>query len=108
MPQSKNVKLVAFVPFTHAEAVRQALAEAGAGKIGNYDFCSFSTRGIGRFRPQERAKSFIGEVGKLEEVEEERVEVVVPREILAEVIKKMKSAHPYEEPAFDVYPLEDF
>ena len=108
MSQSKNVKLVVFVPVTRAQAVREALGEAGAGKIGNYDHCSFSVRGTGRFRPREGAKPFIGEAGKLEEVEEERVEVVVPREILAEVIKKMKSAHPYEEPAFDVYPLEDF
>lgn len=105
---SKNVKLVVFVPLSHADIVRQALSEAGAGKIGNYDFCSFSSRGVGRFRGNELSNPVIGEVGKYEMVEEERIEVVVPRDILNEVIEKMQSVHPYEEVAFDVYSLEDF
>ncbi len=104
---SKNVKLVVFVPLSHADIVRQALGEAGAGRIGNYDFCSFSSRGTGRFRGNELSNPAIGETGEYESVEEERIEVIVPREILKEVIEKMKSVHPYEEVAFDIYALED-
>ena len=105
--ETKNVKLVVFVPLTHADAVRQALGEAGAGKIGNYDFCSFSSRGNGRFRGNEKANPSIGEAGKYEAVDEERIEVIMPRKILKEVIEKVKSVHPYEEVAFDIYPLEN-
>lgn len=105
--ETKNVKLVVFVPFSHGDAVRQALGEAGAGKIGNYDFCSFSTRGVGRFCGNEKAKPTIGKAENYEAVGEERIEVVVSREILKDVIAKMKSVHPYEEVAFDVYPLEN-
>lgn len=104
--ETKNVKFVVFVPLTHADAVRQALGEAGAGKIGNYDFCSFSSRGTGRFRGNENANPSIGKAGKYEAVEGEGIEVIVPREILEEVIEKVKSVHPYEEVAFDIYPLE--
>jgi len=105
--ETKNVKFVVFVPLSHADAVRQALGEAGAGKIGNYDFCSFSSCGTGRFRGNEKTNPAIGEVGKYEVVKEERIEAVVPREILKEVIEKVKSVHPYEEMAFDIYPLEN-
>ena len=105
--ETKNVKFVGFVPLSHADIVRQALGEAGAGKIGNYDFCSFSTRGIGRFRGNEKTKPAMGEALEYESVEEERVEVVVPREILTKVIEKVKSVHPYEEVAFDIYPIEN-
>ncbi|MEK9182103.1 MAG: hypothetical protein AAB781_00765 [Patescibacteria group bacterium] len=105
---TKNVKLVVFVPLSHADTVRQALGEAGAGKIGNYDFCSFSSHGTGRFHGNEKSNPAIGELGKYEEVEEERIEVVVPQEILKEVVEKVKNVHPYEEVAFDIYPLEDF
>lgn len=103
---SGNMKLVVFVPLSHADAVRQALGEAGAGRIGNYDFCSFSSRGIGRFQGNEKSHPTVGEAGKYESVEEERIEVVVPREILKVVVEKMKAVHPYEEVAFDIYPLE--
>jgi hypothetical protein len=105
--KTKNLKFVVFVPITHSDAVRQALGEAGAGKMGNYDFCSFSSRGIGRFRGNEQSNPTIGAAGKYEEVEEERIEVIVPREILPEVIAKVKEAHPYEEVAFDIYPVEN-
>lgn len=103
---STNLKLVVFVPLTHADAIRQALGEAGAGKIGNYQFCSFSSRGMGRFIPVEGAKPAIGQIGALESVEEERIEVVVPRSILLDVITAMKKAHPYDEVAYDLYSLE--
>lgn len=103
---SNNVKLVVFVPISHAEIVRQALGEAGAGKIGNYDFCSFSSRGFGRFKGNKYSNPAIGESGKYETVEEERIEVVLPRAILNNVIAAVKKVHPYEEVAFDVYSLE--
>lgn len=104
---TKNVKLVVFVPLTHSNIVRQVLGEAGAGKIGNYDFCSFSARGVGRFRGNKKSNPVIGESGRYESVEEERIEVVLPRGILNTVIEKIKSVHPYEEVAFDVYSLEN-
>ncbi|MEI6650866.1 MAG: hypothetical protein WCL23_05570 [Candidatus Moraniibacteriota bacterium] len=100
-------KLVTFVPLTHADAVRAAMGKAGAGKIGNYTHCSFSSRGTGRFLPGEGAHPSIGEVGKPEEVEEERIEVLCTEESIDVVIAAMKSAHPYEEVAFDVYTLEN-
>ncbi len=104
---SDKVKLVVFVPSSHSEIVRETLGEAGAGKIGNYDFCSFSSLGTGRFRGNEKSNPAIGKAEKYESVEEERIEVVLPREILKEVIEKIKAVHPYEEVALDVYPLEN-
>jgi hypothetical protein len=103
-----NVKLVVFVPISHADVVRQVLGETGAGKIGNYDFCSFSSRGVGRFQGNENSNPTIGKAGEFESVEEERIEVIVPKEILKEVIEEMKNAHPYEEVAFDIYSLENY
>jgi hypothetical protein len=105
---SKNVKFVIFTPITHADIVRQVLGEAGAGKIGNYDFCSFSSRGTGRFRGNEKSNPSIGKVGEYEAVEEERIETIVPRDILEEIIRKVKAVHPYEEVAYDIYPIENF
>lgn len=104
MPE--KFKLVVTVPVTHSDLLRKALGEAGAGRIGNYGFCSFSVRGVGRFAPQAGASPYIGAVGRLEAVEEERIEVTVAGDILAEVIRAMKAAHPYEEVAYDVYRLE--
>ncbi len=105
---SQNVKLVVFVPLTHTDAIREVLGKAGAGKIGNYDFCSFSTRGTGRFKGNPDSNPSIGSIGVYEAIEEERIEVIVPKGILKEVIEQVKKAHPYEEVAFDIYPLEDF
>ncbi|HID71494.1 MAG TPA: hypothetical protein EYP29_01960 [Thermoplasmata archaeon] len=99
------VKVVVFVPVSHAEALRKAMAEAGAGHMGNYDFCSFSVKGKGRFRPLEHTKPFIGEKGKIEIVEEERIETICPENRLKDVLEAIKKAHPYEEPAIDIYPL---
>lgn len=103
---NKNVKIVVFVPETHTDALREAMGNAGAGKIGNYSFCSFSSKGIGRFKPESGAQPHIGEVGKPEEVQEERIEMVCPREKVNEVIDAIKKVHPYEEVALDIYPLE--
>lgn len=104
---SKNVKIVIFVPEAAADVVRKAAGEAGAGLIGNYGFCSFSSKGNGRFLPKEGANPHIGEIGTLEIVDEERIEMVCPKEIAKEVITAMKAVHPYEEVAVDVYPLEE-
>lgn len=105
MTESPNVKLVIYAPLSHGEAVRLALGEAGAGKIGNYSFCSFSSLGNGRFLPNNAASPAVGEPGKHEVVEEERIEVVCPAAILQSVIDAVRKVHPYEEIAFDVYPL---
>lgn len=101
----KLVKLVVFVPETHTDIVRKAMGEAGAGIIGNYDYCSFSIKGIGRFKPLSGANPAIGEIGKFEEVKEERIETVCPEEKIDEVIAAIKKVHPYEEVALDIYPL---
>jgi len=99
-------KIVVTVPSgPDADAVRQAMGEAGAGKIGNYSFCSFTLRGTGRFRPEEGAQPAIGSVGRIEEVEEDRIETVCDRERLEAVLAAIRSVHPYEEPAIDVYPI---
>lgn len=99
------VKLVVFVPESHADAVRKAMGKAGAGKTGNYGYCSFSVKGVGRFLPLKGAKPAIGKVGKLEAVKEERIETVCYKKDLDKVIKTIKKLHPYEEIAMDIYPL---
>lgn len=98
-------KLVVYVPVSHADAVREALGQAGAGRIGNYHYCSFSVKGTGRFIPQKDAKPHIGNIGEYEQVEEERIEVTVMKDVLSHVIEAMKNAHPYEEIAYDLYSL---
>ncbi len=98
-------KLTTYVPTESADRVRAALAAAGAGAIGDYDSCSFSTPGEGRFRPLEGAQPAIGRVGAGERVEEVRIEVILPRAMTADVVAAMKASHPYEEPAYDVVEL---
>jgi len=100
-------KLVVFVPATHADAVRRALAEAGAGRIGDYDAASFTSSGEGRFRPLPGANPAIGSVGDLEVVDEVRIEVVADRSMRGALISALLAAHPYEEPAYDVIELAD-
>jgi hypothetical protein len=89
-----------------ADKVRQAMGEAGAGQIGNYSFCSISIPCVGRFLPGDDAHPAIGEAGKLEQVEEERIEVKCADELVAGVVAAIRVVHPYEEPAIDIYPLE--
>ncbi|MCG8402069.1 MAG: Nif3-like dinuclear metal center hexameric protein [Firmicutes bacterium] len=101
------LKLVVFVPVDYAGAVREALGRAGAGWIGNYSHCTFNLRGTGTFRPREGANPFTGAVGELEQVEEIRLETVVRREETRRVLEAMREAHPYEEVAYDLYPLEN-
>ncbi len=101
----ETVKLVVFVPETHADIVREAMGKAGAGIVGDYKYCSFSVKGTGRFIPLDTAHPFIGKVGNLEEVEEERIETVCYKKDLEKIIAAIKKVHPYEEVALDVYPL---
>ena len=100
--QDRLDKLVVFVPHEHAEAVRSALATAGAGTLGAYDSASFTSVGEGRFRPLAGARPAIGSVGELEVVPESRVEVVFARSRREQVVAAMRAAHPYEEVAYDV------
>jgi hypothetical protein len=102
----KRFKIVVYVPETHADKLREAMGNAGAGKIGNYTHCTFTSKGTGRFKPEEGANPTIGEVGKLEAVEEERIETLCSEEKLKDVLRAIKEVHPYEEPATDVYPIE--
>ena len=100
------VKLVVFVPESHADVVRQALADSGAGHIGDYDYCSFSGSGEGRFRGSDLTQPFQGVAGRLEIAREVRVETIFPRGMEGCVISALKKAHPYEEIAYDLYPVE--
>jgi hypothetical protein len=100
-----NRKLVVFVPPDALEAVRDALFQAGAGRIGEYERCSWYTEGTGTFRALPGANPAVGEVGKEERVPELRLETVFPEERQEELVAALRRAHPYEEPAFDVYPL---
>ena len=106
-PAAATDKLVVFVPADAADRVRSALAEAGAGRIGDYDQASFSSGGEGRFRPLVGADPSVGEVGRPEVVDEVRVEVVLPRRLRGAVVAAALAAHPYEEPAYDVVELGD-
>ncbi|MFK2824389.1 Nif3-like dinuclear metal center hexameric protein [Bacillus sp. B190/17] len=105
--QESLKKLAVFVPVSHAERVRQALGAAGAGFIGEYSHCSFSTDGTGRFMPGDRTNPYIGQAGQLEKVEEVKVETVYPKSLEKKVLSAMLKTHPYEEVAYDVYALEN-
>ncbi len=101
------LKLVTFAPESHVEYVRNALFNAGAGNIGNYDSCSFNLHGEGTFRAGELASPFVGEKGELHFEKEIRIETILPKFKQAEVLRALLSVHPYEEPAYDFYPLEN-
>lgn len=100
-----NRKLVVFVPPAALDAVRDAVFAAGAGRIGAYERCSWYAGGTGTFLPLEGASPTVGEVGEEERVEELRLETVFPAERHDEIVAALRAAHPYEEPAFDVYAL---
>lgn len=100
-----RVKIVTFVPLDNADTVREALGKAGAGQIGEYSYCSYTVSGKGRFIPSDNANPHIGSAGVAEVVEEERIEVECDGSKAKEVIEAMKTAHPYEEVAFDIYQL---
>jgi len=96
-------KIITFIPESHLEQVKAAMFAAGAGHIGNYDCCCFTSKGFGQFRPLPGSDPFIGQQGKIETVEEYKVEMVCPKELLKHVIQAMIEAHPYEEVAYDVF-----
>jgi putative NIF3 family GTP cyclohydrolase 1 type 2 len=98
-------KWIVFVPVQDADAVREAMFGAGAGQIGDYSHCSWSVRGIGQFLPHDGASPAVGSVGSVERVSEDRVEVIAPSQLRAHVLAAMRTAHPYEEPAFDIVAL---
>ncbi len=108
MNPKKRYKIVLYVPESHSEILRDAIGNAGAGKIGNYSHCTFTIKGTGRFKSLDGANPTIGEVGKFEEVSEDRIETVCEADVLKDVLKAIKDVHPYEEPATDVYPIEVF
>ena len=100
-------KLVAFVPAEALDAVREAVFAAGAGRIGEYERCSWYAEGTGTFLGGEGTSPVIGERGQEERVPELRLETVYPLDREADVVRALREAHPYEEPAFDLYPLAD-
>lgn len=105
MENFSQVKLEIFVPQGYVDQIREALAKAGAGVIGNYDHCLAITQITGSFRPLEGANPFDGQVGKISTVTEYKVEVNCRRELVKQAIQTVKSVHPYEEPLINIIPL---
>jgi len=105
--KSQLTKLVVFVPNDHAEKVRNVLFNAGAGKIGNYDACSFNSQGEGTFRAGESAHPFVGQINVIHQEPETRIETIIPTYITSKAVKAMLEAHPYEEVAYDLIPLQN-
>jgi dinuclear metal center YbgI/SA1388 family protein len=105
--EEKLKKIAVFVPITHEEIVREALGKAGAGAIGDYQYCSFSSKGSGRFLPGYEANPFIGISGKLEVVEEIKIETIYPEYLEKNILSAMFKAHPYEEVAYDLISLDN-
>jgi len=105
MELSTKVEVWLTCPLNHADAVRMAIGDAGIGKIGNYSHCSFVTQGKGYFKPNSEANHHTGEAGKLEEVDEAVIEFVCEKDHLPLLKEILKTTHPYEEVALDVYPL---
>lgn len=102
-----RVKIIVTIPLENVEEVRNAICEAGAGVIGNYNHCSMSTKCVGTFKPTDEANPYIGEKNNLEFVDEEKLEVVCDVKKVKEVVSTLRKAHPYEEPAIDIIPLID-
>lgn len=100
-------KIVVTVPESEADKLREAIGNSGGGKVGNYTHCSFSVKGTGRFLPVDGANPAIGQVGKLEEVAEERIEITCNSESVKSVVAAIRATHSYEEPAIDIYKLEE-
>lgn len=101
----KKVKIIVTVPHTNVQEVREAICSAGAGVIGNYTYCTVSTKCVGTFIPSSDANPYIGEKDKLEFVEEEKLEAICDISIVKKVLKKLREAHPYEEPGIDIIPV---
>ena len=107
LDHEKLYKFVVYVPLDYANDVRDAVSVVGAGWIGNYSHCTFQTKGEGTFKPLEGANPFIGSEKKLEKVKEVRMETIVKQKDLSKVILAMKQAHPYEEAAYDIFPMHN-
>jgi hypothetical protein len=107
MFMTKRVKFVVHCPTYSADKIREAIGKSGGGVIGDYSFCSFSVVGVGRSMGSENSNPVYGEMGQLSSSPEERIEVTVDRDQLTEVIEAVLKVHPYDEPTYDVYPLED-
>ncbi len=101
------LKLTTFVPEKHEENIKKAIFEAGAGTIGNYDYCSFSAHGTGTFRANENTNPFVGKKGEIHHEKETRIETIFPAFLQSKIISALINAHPYEEPAYDIYPLKN-
>lgn len=101
-------KICFYVPLEYAEAVKEAVFATGAGKIGHYSHCAWQTEGLGQFLPLEGSQAFIGNKDHLEKIPEYKVELVCEASYLEKAIAALKSAHPYETPAYQVIKLEDF
>ena len=101
-------KICVYVPEKSVENVKQALFDAGAGRIGNYDSCCWQTSGTGQFRPLENSNPTIGQLNQIEQVAEVKIELVCEDNLVKAAILAMREAHPYEEPAFDVWKLSTF
>lgn len=101
------LKLIYYVPESHVEITKQAIFEAGAGRIGDYEHCAWQVLGMGQFKPVKDAKPFIGELGHLEQLPEWRVETIVPEHTAKAVAIALKASHPYEEPAFEFIQMID-
>ncbi len=99
------MKLIFFVPESHKEKVKKALFKIGAGKIGNYDWCSFEIEGEGQFRPLKEADPYIGEIEKLEKVREFKVEMVMNSNLRERARDVLLKSHPYETPAYEFYAI---
>ncbi|WP_323847223.1 YqfO family protein [Microbulbifer magnicolonia] len=99
-------KLCVYIPESHLETVKGALFAAGAGRIGDYDSCCWQVLGAGQFRPLEGSQPFIGQTGAVERVAEYRVEMVCADELVDAALAALRGAHPYEEPAFDLWKLD--
>lgn len=104
LKESDYVLIRVMVPAGDAKKVRQAMGDVGAGKQGNYEFCSSTFESTGRFKPIDGASPTIGEVGKNEEVAEQTIETLCHKDLIEKVVETIKQAHPYEEPAFDIIP----
>jgi dinuclear metal center YbgI/SA1388 family protein len=105
--EGELVKVVTFAPNNEADRVREAMFNAGAGCIGNYDSCSYNIEGNGTFRANDKAYPYVGKAGELHIEPEIRIEVIATKTILSKVISAISSAHPYEEVAYDIYPLQN-
>ena len=101
-------KICVYTPENAVEIVKNALFDAGAGRIGNYDHCCWQTTGTGQFRPLTNSRPTIGSLNVVEKVNEIKIELVCQDELIKDAIKALRNSHPYEEPAYDVWKLENF